>query len=80
MTAAMVLLFTRLKMFNLANNLTLGYAKAMNQASKAARELARLSVIARRHKWGAQAFREKMRAWGKLGGRPRGKKGNQDGK
>jgi hypothetical protein len=75
----MVLCSLALKMFDLANNLTLGYAKAMNQASKAARELARLSVIARRHKWGERGFRERMRAWGKLGGRPLAKKGKRNG-
>jgi len=47
-------------------------------ASKAAQELARLSVAARRRKWGREGFRERMRAWGKLGGRPP-KKGNGDG-
>jgi hypothetical protein len=69
-----------LKCLTLQNNLTLGYTKAVNQASKAARELARLSVLARRQKWGDKGLRERMRVWGKLGGRPRGKKGNQDGK
>jgi hypothetical protein len=50
----------------------------MNKASKAAKKLARLSVAARRRKWGEKGFREKMQAWGKLGGRPRGKKGKRD--
>jgi hypothetical protein len=50
----------------------------MRKASEAARELAKLSVAARRRKWGADGFREKMQAWGKLGGRPRGKKGNRN--
>ena len=44
----------------------------MNKTSQAARELAKLSVAARRRKWGEQDFRAKM-AWGKLGGRPRTK-------
>jgi hypothetical protein len=42
----------------------------MGKASEAAKELARRSVAARRRKWGAVGFREKMQAWGKLGGRP----------
>jgi hypothetical protein len=50
----------------------------MNKASDAARELARRSVAARRRKWGAVGFRERMRGWGKLGGRPP-KKGKSDG-
>jgi len=45
----------------------------MSKAAEAARELARRSVAARRRKWGAHGFRERMRAWGKLGGRPRTK-------
>lgn len=64
--------------FDLANNLTLGYIARMKTASKAARELARLSVLARRRKWGKKGFREKLRAWGKLGGRPRTEKGNNN--
>jgi hypothetical protein len=54
----------------LYNNLTLGYIELMNNASEAARKLAQRSVKARREKWGAEGFRERMRAWGKLGGRP----------
>jgi hypothetical protein len=49
----------------------------MTKASEAARELARRSVAARRLKWGEKGFRERMQAWGKLGGRPP-KKGNRD--
>jgi hypothetical protein len=64
--------------FRLDNNLAIGYFKRMRKASEAARELAKLSVAARRRKWGADGFREKMQAWGKLGGRPRGKKGNRN--
>jgi hypothetical protein len=52
----------------------------MSKASEAARELARRSVAARRLKWGEEGFRERMQAWGKLGGRPRSKKGNRDAK
>jgi hypothetical protein len=51
----------------------------MGKANEAAKKLAKLSVAARRRKWGAQGFRERMQAWGKLGGRPRGKKGNRNG-
>lgn len=51
----------------------------MVKASEAARELARHSVAARRRKWGAVGFRERMQAWGKLGGRPR-KKGKHNAK
>jgi hypothetical protein len=52
----------------------------MSKASEAARELAKLSVAARRRKWGDEGFRKKLRAWGKRGGRPRGKKGNRHAK
>jgi hypothetical protein len=48
---------------------------SMSKATEAARALARRSVAARRQKWGNDGFRERMRAWGKLGGRPRSKKG-----
>jgi hypothetical protein len=46
----------------------------MGKASEAARVLARRSISVRLQKWGAAGFREKMQAWGKLGGRPRTKK------
>jgi len=49
----------------------------MAKASEAARELARRSIAARRLKWGKKGFRERMRAWGKLGGRPPKKEGKQ---
>jgi hypothetical protein len=65
-------------LFPLDNNLAIGYDSNMGKASEAARELAKRSVAARRLKWGAEGFREKMQAWGKLGGRPRTKKGNRD--
>jgi hypothetical protein len=42
----------------------------MKKTSDAARELARRSVEARKQKWGKKGFSERMRAWGKLGGRP----------
>jgi len=51
----------------------------MSKATEAARELAKRSIAARRLKWGEAGFRKKMQAWGKLGGRPRGKKGKRNG-
>jgi hypothetical protein len=57
----------------LTNNLALGYYLKMEKAREAAKELAKRSVAARRLKWGEEGFREKMQAWGKLGGRPRTK-------
>jgi hypothetical protein len=65
--------------FKVDNNLTLGYDPRMTKASIAAKELARLSVAARRLKWGEKGFRKRMQAWGKLGGRPRSEKGNRNG-
>ena len=62
----------------LTNNLSLGYIESMRKASQAAKVLARRSVAARRLEWGKDGFRERMRAWGKLGGRPRTKKGKSD--
>lgn len=56
----------------------------MESISSAARALAQRSVEARRRKWGGEGFRRRMREWGKLGGkfgkrggRPRKKEGNQ---
>ena len=48
----------------------------MGKATEAAKELAKRSVRARRLKWGNEGFRDRMREWGKLGGRPlkKGKK------
>ena len=65
--------------FRLTSNLALGYYFNMTNASKAAKELARLSVAARQRKWGKEGFREKMRAWGALGGRPRQDNGKPNG-
>lgn len=68
--------FSQMLTFRLTYNLTLGYYQGMEktshsaQASNAAKELARLSVQARREKWGEKEFVRKMQAWGKLGGRP----------
>jgi hypothetical protein len=50
----------------------------MKDVSDVARQLAKLSVEARRRKWGAKGFRKKMQKWGKLGGRPT-KKGKRNG-
>jgi len=50
----------------------------MTKSSEAARMLARRSVAMRRQKWGAEGFRKRMQAWGKLGGRPRTKKGKDN--
>ena len=41
--------------------------------SEAARLLGKRSAEARRKKWGAKEFKERMREWGKLGGRPKGR-------
>jgi hypothetical protein len=49
------------------------------KTSEAARLLARKSVRVRREKWGDAEFVRRMREWGKLGGRPRMKKGKRDG-
>ena len=58
---------------SLLKNLALGYNDWMLNTNKAAQLLARRSVLVRRQKWGVEGFRKKMRAWGKLGGRPRTK-------
>ena len=60
------------------NNLTLGYIDGVTKTNEAARELAKRSIAARKLKWGKDGFHKRMRAWGKLGGRPRAKKGNGD--
>jgi len=43
----------------------------MTDVSNAASLMGRKSVEARKNKWGKKEFVRKMRAWGKLGGRPR---------
>ena len=43
-----------------------------NAASKAASLMGRRSAEARIKKWGKKKFKQKMREWGKLGGRPKG--------
>lgn len=42
------------------------------RVNEAARLLGKRSAGARRKKWGEKEFERRMRAWGKLGGRPRG--------
>jgi hypothetical protein len=49
----------------------------MAKATEAARELARRSIAKRKRMWGDEGFRKRMRAWGKLGGRPPKKEGKQ---
>lgn len=43
--------------------------KKVNQAASL---LGKRSANARREKWGKAEFERRMRAWGKLGGRPKG--------
>ena len=43
----------------------------MTDVSNAASLMGRKSVEARKNKWGKKESVRKMRAWGKLGGRPR---------
>jgi hypothetical protein len=50
----------------------------VTNTSEAARQLAKLSIAARKLKWGKEGFRERMQTWGKLGGRPRSKKEKSD--
>ena len=59
----------------LAFNLALGYHMSMKQAiaaRQAGRELARLSIEARKARWGEEGFKRRLREWGRLGGRPKG--------
>ena len=44
----------------------------MADVNKAASLMGKKSAQARVKKWGKQEFARKMRAWGKLGGRPKG--------
>jgi len=48
-----------------------------NEIRKAAEALARRSIEARKNAWGEDEFRNRMREWGKLGGRPKGSGKNQ---
>jgi hypothetical protein len=56
---------------SLENNRTVGYDVRMKRESEAAKLLGKASAQARRRKLGEAAFRKKMKALGKLGGRPR---------
>jgi hypothetical protein len=47
------------------------------EAQKAAQALAKLSIEARKQAWGEAEFRNRMREWGRLGGRPKGSGKNQ---
>jgi hypothetical protein len=44
----------------------------MTEVNKAASLMGKKSAEARKKKWGKKEFTRKMRAWGKLGGRPKG--------
>ena len=46
--------------------------KQPSAASKAASLMGRRSAEARIKKWGKKEFKQMMREWGKLGGRPKG--------
>jgi hypothetical protein len=46
----------------------------MTEMSRAASMMGRRSVEARIQKWGEREFVRKLREWGKLGGRPKGKR------
>jgi len=63
--------------FVASNNLTLGYYRIMKTLTSAASLMGRRSAEARRKKWGAAEFKRRMREWGKLGGRPKGKTGKE---
>lgn len=65
-------------MIELIYNLTLGYNEGMADVSRAASAMGRRSAEARIEKWGRREFVRRMRAWGKLGGRPRGKSKDRD--
>jgi hypothetical protein len=53
-------------------NLTIGYNTHVTTVSRAASLMGQQSVKARIKKWGKKEFVHRMRAWGKLGGRPKG--------
>jgi hypothetical protein len=46
--------------------------KRSKEVNEAASLLGKRSADARRKKWGEKTFLRKMRAWGKLGGAPKG--------
>ncbi len=45
----------------------------MDKVNRAASLMGKRSAAARRKKWGAKEFLRRMRKYGKLGGRPKGK-------
>jgi len=70
-------------LLNLPNARFILFAMKKSKLSKAAQELARKSVAARKQAWGEEEFVRRMRAWGKKGGRPKGsgmKKAKKGGK
>ena len=48
-----------------------------SEIREAAKALAGRSIEARKQAWGEDEFRNRMRAWGKMGGRPKGSRKNQ---
>lgn len=49
----------------------------MESVNEAASLMGQRSAEARRKKWGKREFTKKMREWGKLGGRPKGRGAKQ---
>jgi len=49
-----------------------------SEIRKAAEALARRSIEARKRAWGEDEFRNRTREWGKMGGRPKGSRKNQE--
>ena len=52
----------------------MGISSEIREAAKA---LAIRSIEARKRAWGEDEFRNRMREWGKMGGRPKGSRKNQ---
>jgi len=52
--------------------------KRLDAVNEAASLLGKRSANSRRKKWGDKEFVSKMRAWGKLGGRPKGSGKTED--
>jgi hypothetical protein len=46
-------------------------AMLQSEIRKAARAMARRSVEARKQAWGEDEFRNRLREWGRMGGRPK---------
>ena len=47
------------------------------EVREAARALARRSIEARKRAWGEDGFRNRLREWGRMGGRPKNSRKNQ---